>query len=375
MSYDLIVVGAGFFGATVAERAACDGKKVLVVEKRSHLGGNSYSEIDAETGIECHKYGSHIFHTSNKAVWDYINKFTAFNDYRHKVLTISGGKVYPMPISLFTINSFYGTNIKPFEVEDFINKQISKEQIPPEPENLEQQAISLIGRGLYEAFIQGYTQKQWDKHPSQLPSYIIKRLPFRTNYCTDYFDDTFQGVPLGGYAAVFDKMFADNNIEVRLNTDYFALRQTLPSNIPVVYTGAIDRFFDYKFGRLEWRTVEFEREVYDVEDYQGTAVMNYADADIPYTRIHEYKHYHPEREKLSKTVVFKEYSKFATGSDDPYYPINTEENTKLLSRYQEQAKECRNVHFCGRLGEYKYYDMDDTIEKALLLYDKLKEAL
>lgn len=368
--YDFIIVGAGFFGSVCAERLASEGKKVLVVDKRNHIGGNCWSEIDAETGIEIHKYGSHIFHTSNTRVWHYISKFTKFNDYRHTVWTNYKGKVYSMPINLGTINSYYGLNLRPYEVDEFLVAERGKEQYS-NPANLEEQAVSLIGRPLYEAFIKGYTIKQWEKAPTELPAEIIKRLPVRHNYNNRYFSDTFEGIPLDGYASVFQKMLNHENITLKLNTDWFSMREEVQGVMPIIYTGGIDQFFDYHHGRLEWRSIELEREVHNCVDYQGCSVMNYADVDIKYTRIHEYKHYHPEREKNKKTVIVKEYSKIISETSDPYYPVNTPRNSNLLNKYRSDANNLKKVWFGGRLGEYRYLDMDKTINAALELIDDI----
>lgn len=360
---DFIVVGAGFFGATVASRLAENGLKVKVLEKRNHVGGNCYSEIDPDTGIECHKFGSHIFHTSNETVWAFLNQFTLFNKYQHTVWTTYKDRSYSMPINLSTINSYYGMNLRPFEVEAFLEKERSKENVT-NPINLEEKAISLVGRPLYEAFIKGYTIKQWEKDPRDLSPDIITRLPVRHNYNNRYFNDKYEGIPMDGYSAVFERMLDHPNIDVELNADYFELRNGL-GTIPTLYTGPIDRFFDYKHGHLDWRTIDFVKEVHDTTDYQGCTVMNYADSETPYTRIHEFKHYHPERPKTDATVIYKEYSRVAGEVDDPYYPVNTPRNVKLLELYQERARKLENIWFGGRLGSYRYFDMDNTIAAAL----------
>ena len=366
---DFLVVGAGFFGCTVAERLASSGRKVLVIDKRSHIGGNCFSEIDRDTGIECHKYGSHIFHTSDDEVWAYLNRFTGFNDYRHTVWTTFKDRVFSMPINLSTINAYYGLNLKPFEVEAFIEKERSKENVL-HPANLEEKAVSLIGRPLYEAFIKGYTIKQWEKDPKGLPPDIITRLPVRHNYTNRYFADKYEGIPLEGYAKLFERMLDHSNIEVRLNTDYFETRENL-GTIPTLYTGPIDRFFEYKYGPLDWRTIDFCREVHEVSDYQGCTVMNFADATIPFTRIHEFKHYHPERPGTESTVTFTEFSRVAGPADEPYYPVNTPRNSRLLEQYQTEMAGMSNIWMGGRLGAYRYFDMDDTVAHALELAKQL----
>jgi UDP-galactopyranose mutase len=366
-----IVVGAGFFGSVMAERIAEDKKeRVVVIDKRDHIGGTSYSESDGETAIEYHKYGSHIFHTSIEDVWKYINKFSRFNSYRHKVLTNYNNKIYQMPINLETINIFYGSSLQPFEAEKFIKSEVEKEKIK-NPTNLEDQAISLIGRPLYEAFIKGYTIKHWGTDPKNLPAEIITRLPVRFNYKSDYFDDPWQGIPIKGYGKLFEKMLAHRNIEVHTNTDFFSIRHLIPKDCCVVYTGRLDQFFDYKHGELGWRTLSFEREVHQVGDFQGTAVMNYAEASIPYTRTHEFKHLHEERNYSNDiTLIFREYSKQLTEGDDPYYPMNTTIDKDIYRKYQEEIERKENVILGGRLAEYRYLNMDQTIASALKTYDE-----
>lgn len=364
-----LVVGAGFFGSVIAERIANDkDEKVAVIDKRPHIGGNCFSEIDVGTGIEFHKYGTHIFHTSSEKVWKYINFFTTFNGYRHQVLSMYKNKVYQMPINLETINSFYGVNLRPYEVDTFLKAEIEKEKII-NPQNLEEKAISIIGRPLYEAFIKGYTEKQWQKDCKQLPSSIIDRLPVRKNYDENYFFDSWQGIPLEGYTNIFTRLLSHKNIEVYLSVDFFDIKNQIPSSCLIVYSGPIDRFFDYKFGRLEWRTLEFKKETKNVEDFQGTSVMNYPERSIPYTRIHEPRHLHPERNYTKqKTLIFEEYPKIDNGKD-PYYPVDTRENQEKLQKYIEESKKCSNIIFGGRLGNYKYYNMDQVIASALDTYE------
>lgn len=367
--FDCVIVGSGIFGSVLAERLANMNNdiKILIIEKRKHIGGNCHSEIDPETNIEYHTFGTHIFHTSNKKVWDYINTFVDFNGYHHQVLTTYRDKVYQMPINLETINSFYHLNLKPFEVDDFLYQEISKENIQ-DPENFEEKAVSLVGRPLYEAFIRGYTIKQWQKNPRDLPASILQRLPFRKNYNENYFHDKWQGIPEQGYAHLFSTMLAKKNITIQLETDFFAIRDQIPDGVPIIYTGPVDRFFDYKFGRLEWRTLRFEREVLDVEDYQGTSVMNYAEEQVPFTRIHEPRHLHPERcYSTKKTLIIKEFSLHDEGKD-PYYPVNDSKNQKIFALYQEETKKYPHVIFAGRLGQYKYLDMDQAIALALELF-------
>jgi UDP-galactopyranose mutase len=366
VSTDLVVVGAGLFGLTVAERCARDlGLRVLVVERRDHLGGNAYSETDPSTGIEVHRYGAHLFHTSNERVWEYARRFTAFTGYRHRVLTIFKDRVYPMPINLGTICEYFGRAMPPAEARALIAEQAA--EVTGEPRNLEEKAISLIGRPLYEAFIRGYTAKQWQTDPRDLPPETITRLPVRYTFDTRYFDDTYEGLPANGYTTWLERMADHPRIEIRLNTDYFDLGAT---DVPIVYTGPLDRYFDRSEGPLGWRTLDFEREVLEVGDFQGTPVMNYADEDVPYTRIHEFRHFHPERDYPNdRTVIVREYSRAADPGDEPYYPINTPADRKRLLRYRELARSEKNVWFGGRLGTYRYLDMHMAIASALTMYD------
>ncbi len=365
-----LVVGCGFFGAVIAERIANDlNEKVMIIDKRPHIGGNCYSEKDEETGIFYHKYGTHIFHTSNKTVWNYINNFTEFNGYYHQVLTTYKNKVFQMPINLETINSFYNINLKPYEVDNFLKKEIAKENIT-NPRNFEEKAISMVGKPLYEAFIKGYTEKQWGKNPKDLPESILKRLPFRKNYNESYFFDRWQGVPSSGYTEIFNKMLNNKNIEIKLDKDFFDIRDSIPDSTFIIYSGAIDRFFDYKFGKLDWRTIVLKKRIAPVEDFQGTSVMNFAEKSIPYTRIHEPKHLHPETKYWNeKTLLIEEYPKSDDGSS-PFYPINDPKNKKLFAKYSAEAQKPKNIIIGGRLGDYKYYDMDKTIEMALESYEK-----
>jgi UDP-galactopyranose mutase len=365
-----LVVGAGFFGSVIAERIANDlNEKVLVIDKRSHIGGNCFSEIDPATGIEYHKYGTHIFHTPYPHIWRYINRFTEFNSYYHQVLTTYKNKVYQMPINLETINSFYGVNLKPFEVDEFLKKEIIKDSIN-NPKNFEEKAVTMIGRPLYEAFIKGYTKKQWQKDPKEMPESVLKRLPFRKNYNESYYFSRWQGIPYQGYTSIFNKLLDHTNIDIQLNVDYFNIKNQIQSNTLIIYSGPIDRFFDYKYGKLDWRTLRFESEMLPIEDYQGTSVMNYAELDIPYTRIHEPRHLHPERNyPENRTLIIREYSETDTGNC-PFYPINDERNQKLILQYREDASKLPNIVIGGRLGEYRYYDMHETIQTALQLYDE-----
>jgi UDP-galactopyranose mutase len=366
---DLVVVGSGFYGLTVAERLADQhGKQVLVLERRDHLGGNAYSEPDPDTGIEVHRYGAHLFHTSNARVWEYVNRFSTFTDYVHRVFTVHDGQVFPMPISLATINQFFSAAMSPAEARALIAEQAS-EVSTKDARNLEEKAVSLIGRPLYEAFIRGYTAKQWQTDPRDLPAGIISRLPVRYTYDNRYFSDTWEGLPTHGYTALLERMADHPGIEVQLETDWFDVRDEHPG-VPVVYTGPLDRYFDYREGRLGWRTLDFEREVVEVGDFQGTPVMNYAEEAVPYTRIHEFRHFHPERDyPEDRTVIMREYSRAAEGDDEPYYPINTAADREMLLRYRELAANEAGIVFGGRLGTYQYLDMHMAIAAALHTVD------
>ncbi len=371
--YKYVVVGSGFFGAVIAERIANQlGEPVLVLEKRNHTGGNCYSVDHAETGIHYHFYGTHIFHTSNRDVWDYVNRFTEFNGYYHQVLTTFENKVYQMPINLETINSFYGLNLKPFEVSTFIETEAHKSGIT-KPHNFEEKAIAMMGSPLYEAFLKGYTFKQWGCDPKSLPSSLLNRLPFRTNYNESYFFDPWQGIPLNGYSSIFEKLLINPKIRVEMNTDFFSVRHKLDRDALVVYTGPIDKLFDYRHGHLEWRSLIFEEEVAGVQDFQGTSVMNYAEASIPYTRIHEPRHLHPEKDySESQTLLIKEYARRGS-SEDPFYPMGGQRNRAILKKYEAEVSKQKNLLVGGRLGEYKYYDMDQTIAAALHTYEIIRD--
>jgi len=372
---DLVVVGSGLFGLTVAERAARElGLKVTMIDRRSHLGGNAYSENEERTGIEVHRYGAHLFHTSNERVWEYVNRFTAFTNYVHRVYTRHNGEVFPMPINLGTINQFFRSAYSPGEARDLIREQAG-ELAGTDPQNLNDKGIQLIGRPLYEAFIKHYTGKQWQTDPKDLPASIISRLPVRYTYDNRYFNDTHEGLPVDGYTAWLERMADHPNIDVRLETDFFDDSQEFSKSnvvgqVPVIYTGPVDRYFDYTEGDLSWRTIDLEEEVLDIEDFQGTSVMNYPDADVPYTRIHEFRHFHPERDYTKDaTVIMREFSRFAEKGDEPYYPVNTSADREKLLAYRDLAKGEQSVLFGGRLGTYKYLDMHMAIGAALSMVD------
>ena len=375
MNYDLVVVGSGLFGLTIAEQAASRwGLRVAIVERRSHLGGNAYSEIDPETGIEVHKYGAHLFHTSNERVWEYVNRFTSFTSYVHRVWTTVDGVVYPMPVNLGTINQFFSAAYGPDEARALIAQQAA-EVDGQEITDFESKGVSLVGRPLFEAFFKNYTAKQWQTDPKDPPASIISRLPVRYNYDSRYFNDKYEGLPVDGYTAWMERMVASDLIDVYLDTDFFDPENPLNKaavvgKVPVVYTGPVDRYFDYSAGDLSWRTVDFEKEVVDTGDYQGCSVMNYGDIDVPFTRIIEFRHFHPERDyQDEKTVIFREFSRFADHGDEPYYPVNTAQDRERLEQYRELMKNEDRVFFGGRLGTYKYLDMHMAIASALTMLD------
>ncbi len=360
--YDFVVVGAGFFGAVFAHEAKKVGKKVLVIEKRDHIGGNCYSYDDTQTHINIHQYGPHIFHTPDKTIWNYIKSFADFNDYRHRVLTTVGGKIYSLPINLATINQFFHLNLTSDEATEFLK---SKTTAIYTPKNLEEKAISLIGKELYEAFVKGYTIKQWGCDPRELPAEVITRLPVRTSANDLYYDDDYQGMPVDGYTPIFEKLL--KGIPVELKTDFFEKRDYWRSVAKMlVYSGPIDRYFNYGFGTLRWRSCRFEIEKMKMDNYQNISVMNYADQEVSYTRIIEPKHFYPERAHLSKeTIIIKEYP--CDDPEEPYYPVRLQTDQEMLAKYQKAQNHEKGVIFGGRLAEYKYYDMYQVITRALLL--------
>ena len=371
---NIYIVGAGLFGSVMANLITSNLKKeVIVIDKRKQVGGNCYSFIDPQTGINCHKYGAHIFHTSIKEVYDFVSKFIILNNYRHQVLIRYHNSLYQMPINLRTINDFFNTSLSPSMAEEFLQNKIISSKTGT-PKNLEEQAISLIGKELYEAFIKGYTSKQWQRDPKELPSYIIKRLPFRTNYNADYFNDIYQGIPIGGYQTLFDGLLNNSLIHLHLNTSYNDIKKEIKNNDLLIFSGAADELFDYQFGILEWRSLDFKWEVKKVKDYQGISVINEADINIAYTRTHEFKHFHPEdlnSFNSNNTIICREFSKEFTFGDEPYYPINTPKNLELFNKYYNLAKSKRNIILGGRLGTYKYMDMDKTIQQSLETWKNL----
>lgn len=358
MKYDYLIVGSGLFGSIFAYEANKQGKKVLVIDKRSNIAGNIYTEN--KDGINVHKYGAHIFHTSNKEVWNYINQFAEFNRYTNSPVAHYKNELYNMPFNMNTFNKLWGV-ITPEEAQAKIEQE-KKEAGITEPKNLEEQAISLVGKTIYEKLVKGYTEKQWGRKCTELPSFIIKRLPVRFIYDNNYFNDRYQGIPIGGYTAIIEKML--EGIEVRTGTDYFDfIRDNKNIARKTIFTGMIDEYYGYCYGPLQYRSVRFETEVLDCENYQGNAVVNYTDREVPYTRIIEHKHF--EFGKQPKTVISKEYSSEWKQGMEPYYPVNNEENNALYEKYRELADKESNVIFGGRLGQYKYYDMDKVIAAAL----------
>ncbi|GAA3653174.1 UDP-galactopyranose mutase [Microbacterium marinilacus] len=373
---DMLVVGSGFFGLTIAERAADAGRKVTVIDRRHHIGGNAYSENEPTTGIEVHRYGAHLFHTSNPTVWEYVNRFTTFTNYVHRVYSTHNGQVFALPVNLHTINQFFDSAYTPDEARALIREQAGEFDAKTAA-NFVEKGIALVGRPLFEAFFAHYTAKQWQTEPEKLSGDIISRLPVRYNYDNRYFNDTWEGLPTDGYTAWIERMADHPNIEVKLNVDFFDESQplnkkALVGQLPIVYTGPVDRYFDYAEGELSWRTLDFEEEVLEVGDFQGTSVMNYPDADVPYTRIHEFKHFHPERKDVyptDKTVIMREFSRFATRDDEPYYPVNSTDDRSGLLAYRELQKGESDVHFGGRLGTYQYLDMHMAIGSALSMWN------
>lgn len=371
---DLLIVGSGLYGLTMARRYVDEFHgNVLVLEKRDHIGGNAWSSIDAETGIEIHNYGSHLFHTSNSRVIDFISRFTEFNDYKHTVYSIAKGQVYSLPVNLLTISQIFQKALRPEEAKNLIQEEINQmlELINDIDYSLESKALSSIGKTMYELLIKGYTKKQWQIDPSELPASVITRLPVRYNYDNSYFHDKFQGLPINGYAKMLENISNHPRIRIITNFDYFGSLWEHNLDLIKVYTGPLDRFYSYKHGRLKWRTLDFEIERLPIQDFQGTSVVNYADENVPYTRIHEFKHLHPERDySKNKTIIMKEFSRLSKIEDEPYYPVNSISDRELLLKYRELAKSEKNVFFGGRLGTYKYLDMDMAIASALINFDQ-----
>ncbi|MBQ2123218.1 MAG: UDP-galactopyranose mutase [Bacteroidaceae bacterium] len=363
--YDFLIVGAGLFGSVFAHEAKLAGKKCLVVDKREHIGGNIYcNEVE---GVKVHQYGAHIFHTDNKEVWDYVNQFVTMNGFTNSPLANYQGKLYNLPFNMHTFYQLWGVRT-PQEAQAKLDEQRAEYAHIENPANLEEQALKLCGKDVYEILIKGYTEKQWGRLAKDLPAFIIKRLPFRFVYDNNYFNDTYQGIPVEGYNELIESLL--EGVEVRLNTNFFDQRKALESIAEnVLFTGCIDEYFDYCFGRLDYRSLKFEHKLFDTDNFQGNAVINYTEREIPYTRVIEHKHF--EFGRQAKTVVTYEYpDEFAPGKE-PYYPVNDERNTQLCSKYKELAGKCRNVYFGGRLAQYIYADMDDTIAEALKLSKEL----
>ena len=366
--YDYLMVGAGLFGAVFAREAADRGKKVLVIDRRNHIGGNVHTRL--VEGIWVHHYGAHIFHTNSKKVWDYVNRFAEFNRFTNAPIANYKGRIYSLPFNMYTFNKMWGV-VTPREAKERIAREREEAGIG-EPKNLEEQAISLVGREIYETLIKGYTKKQWGRDCRELPAFIIKRLPVRFTYDNNYFNALYQGIPVNGYTAMVENMLS--GIEVRLETDYLKEKEAFDALAKkIVYTGAIDEYFGYRLGALAYRKVRFEEEILPIENFQGNAAVNYTDEETPYTRIIEHKHF--TFANTPKTVISREYSAEWKPGEEPYYPVNDEKNSDLYRSYRKLADECRDVIFGGRLGEYRYYDMDAVIYRALQVAEEaLKET-
>jgi UDP-galactopyranose mutase len=362
---EIIVAGAGIWGCTIARVLAEAGRKVKVIESRNVVGGNVRCETDPSTGIEIHIYGSHIFHTSIPQVWQFVNRFVSFNGYQHKVLAKHKNEMYFLPLGLALVNQFYKKNLTPEELPGFI---AGESTFCEEPKNFEEQAISFIGEKLYNAFIRNYTAKQWGCDPKKLSSEIIKRLPVRSSYDINYFSDYNQGIPLSGYNSLFDRLLDHENISLELNRAFTLKDVEEFRDAKIFYSGPIDQLFAYKFGALPWRSLRFETERVKVPDVQGTSVVNYVDDDVEFTRQHEYKHYHPEQKDVmahGETIICREYPKTWVKGDEPYYPVDNEESRALLAKYVTESEKYPNLTIGGRLGQYKYFDMDKSIDSAL----------
>lgn len=381
---DLLIVGAGLFGLTVARQAADEGYCPVVIERREHIGGNAWATFDSATGIEVHRYGAHIFHTDNERVWEYVNRFTSFTPYIHHVQTLHKGEVYPLPVNLGTINQFFHASFSPQEARNLITQQAG-EYADITPKNLNDQGIKLIGRPLYEAFVKNYTAKQWQVDPELLPATIIRRLPVRYTYNSNYFNDPHQGLPASGYQSWFNNLVDNSKIDIRCQTDFFDnsqpfSRDNTRGKLPILYTGPVDKYFDYSLGALKWRTVDFTEHRYEDTNHLGCSVMNYADLDIPYTRSIEFKNFHPEWKEAYEqptTIVWDESSRNADtqAGDEPYYPVKTPEDKDIFQKYKALEEQEPSVIFGGRLGDYAYFDMDQTINSALICWEKKMKPL
>ncbi len=362
--YDYLIVGAGLYGAVFAQQAKEAGKRCLVIDKRDHVGGNIYTEEIAD--IQVHKYGAHIFHTSQRKVWEYVNRFADFNRFTNSPIANYKGEIYNMPFNMNTFHALWGVS-SPEEAREMIDRQRAERYVE-KPGNLEEQAINLVGTDVYEKLVKGYTEKQWGRRATELPAFIIKRLPVRFTYDNNYFDDIYQGIPVGGYTKMIQRML--EGIEVKLETDYLTQREKYSSLAQtIIYTGTIDGYFDYCFGELEYRSLRFETELLDMENYQGNAVVNYTEFEIPYTRIIEHKHF--EFGRQPQTVITREYPEVWKREGEPYYPLNNEKNQALYHRYSALAAKEKNMIFGGRLGQYRYFDMDDTVEASLQCFKSI----
>ena len=367
---DLVIVGAGFFGLTIANKAASDGKSSLIIEKRSFIGGNAMSYIDQETSIEVHPYGSHLFHTSNPGVWDYVRQFSDFNSYQHTVWARIGGSLVSLPINLQTIRFASGLDLSPAQAQEWLLQEAARANISA-PSSFREAIISQVGQGLYELIYEGYTQKQWQTPPEALPKEVAARLPIRTSLSNRYFSDRWEGLPVDGYFAWQNRMVDSELISIALDLDFFEIQELVRESAKMlVYTGPLDRFYDYEFEGLGWRTLDFSFETLPIEDFQGTSVVNYPAPEVPWTRIHEFKHLHPERSRqMSGTIISREFSRMAEASDEPYYPINSPVDRSRLSIYRDKAGAEEKVVFGGRLGTYQYLDMHMAIGSALSKYE------
>lgn len=367
---EIVIVGSGLFGLTLAERIAnVLGREVLILEKRGHIGGNAWTEFDEKTGIEVHKYGSHLFHTSNEEVWKYVNQFTQFSNYRHQVWTRHKDHFYSLPINLSTMSQFFGKALSPKDAREIVANEIGMYKVGGPP-SFESTAIKTIGSSLYNAFIRGYTEKQWQTDPKLLPSEIFTRLPFRYDFNSRYFNDKYEGLPLDGYQKFISKLIENKKIKIEVDVNQLDFRDYLASARLVIYTGPLDQFFNFQFGLLGWRTLDFEIQRLEIDDFQGASVINYADSSTPFTRIHEFQHLHPERiKKHASTIIMREFSRVSHESDEPYYPINSEHDRRTLGSYRNLASGYKNVIFGGRLGTYKYLDMHMAIASALTTFE------
>lgn len=364
MKYDYLIVGAGLFGAVFACEMKKKGKKCLVIDKRGHVGGNIYTE-EVE-GIQVHRYGAHIFHTSDQEVWNYVNQYAEFNRYTNSPIANYKGEIYNLPFNMNTFHQLWGVTT-PTEAEEIIQKQREACGVG-EPQNLEEQALKLAGKDIYEKLVKGYTEKQWGKRADQLPAFIIKRLPFRFTYDNNYFNDRYQGIPIGGYTGLIERML--EGVDIRLKTDYFENKEELDALAgKILFTGMLDEYYQYCYGQLEYRSLEFETEILDMKNYQGNAVVNYTEYEIPYTRIIEHKHF--EYGEQEKTVITREYPKTWTPGEEPYYPVNDERNNEIYEKYRSLAEKEENVMFGGRLGLYRYLDMDKVVREALGLCERI----